>query len=397
MSAAGSSGSGGVRFLNADIGGVATTLHVAGSRIATVSRSAERGGLTLDMRGDRMLPGLINAHDHLQLNSLPRIPYSGRCRNARDWIADVNRSLQIDSDFAASAAASLEQRLLVGGMKNLLCGVTTAAHHDPLYPLLLSRHFPTRVLTDFGWAHSLQIDGDERVRQSRERTPRDWPWIVHAAEGVDDAAAAEFERLEALGCIGPNTRIVHGVALDRSQQQRLLRAGGGLIWCPSSNFALFGATARIDELVARGAVALGTDSRLTGARDLLEEVRLARDLTRIDEAGIEALVTADAARLLRLGDRGALLAGFRADLLVLPAGMPLSRATRADVRLVMIAGKACYADHHYAALLEPESHWAKVRVDGRPKVLSAAIAALLLGAGVIETGLELERTSWRAA
>ncbi len=387
---------GDVAFINADIGGMSVSLGVAGSRITARGESVP-GVRQVDLRHDRLLPGLINGHDHLQLNDLPRIPYAAHCRNAREWISQVKDHLRTDSDFAAGAAASRARRLLVGAMKNLLCGVTTVAHHDPLYPSLLDRGFPIRVLAEFGWAHSLYIDGDARVRTSYEQTPRHWPWIIHAAEGVDAEAAAEFERLEALGCVGVNTRIVHGVALTDAQLQRLVSAGAGLIWCPSSNRTLFGATARVAALVGSGRIALGTDSRLTGARDLLEEVRIARDWAGIGEAAVESMVTGDAAQLLHLRDRGHLNVGACADLVVLPAGMPLSQATRADVRLVMVAGQPCYADPHYAAMLQPQSHWAQVCVDGRPKLLSGALASLLQSTGANEPGLELTNMNWRVA
>jgi hypothetical protein len=40
-----------------------------------------------------------------------------------------------------------EERLLIGGVKNLLSGVTTVAHHDPLYSCLQEATFPVRVVT----------------------------------------------------------------------------------------------------------------------------------------------------------------------------------------------------------------------------------------------------------
>ena len=98
------------------------------------------------------------------------------------------------------------------------------------------------------------------MRAAYRSTPSDTPWIIHAAEGVDAEAAAEFDRLEALGCVGSNTLLVHGVALDEARRARLAAAGAGLIWCPSSNLRLFGATAAVADLVRCGRVALGSDS-----------------------------------------------------------------------------------------------------------------------------------------
>jgi cytosine/adenosine deaminase-related metal-dependent hydrolase len=109
------------------------------------------------------------------------------------------------------------------------------------------------------------------------------------------------------------------------------------------------------------------------------------------------MVTRDAAALLRLADRGALKIGARADLLVLPAGMSLSNASRADVRLLVLGGRALYADADYARLVAPATQWAAVRVDGKPKMLESGVVAALAAATVGEPGLEFSDLTWAAA
>jgi cytosine/adenosine deaminase-related metal-dependent hydrolase len=387
-----------VTFVNADVGGdTAASLRIAGSRIAAVGGGAGAGDLVVDLRGDRLLPGLINAHDHLHLNTLPPLEPTGHWRHAREWVSQVNLRRRTDPAFESRVAVALDERLLIGGVKNLLSGVTTVAHHDPLYPFLVGERFPTYVLTNYGWSHSLYIDGDEHVRNAYLRTPPDYPWIIHAAEGVDEEAAGEFDRLDALGCLGANTLIVHGIALDHAQRMRLEGAGAGLIWCPSSNSRLFGRTAQVSELVRRGRVALGTDSRFSGSRDLLCELRMASETNAFEPGTLESLVTREAAALLRLADRGALRTGARADLLVLPVGMALSEASRADVRLVVLGGRALYADPDYAHIVAPTAHWAAVHVDGKPKMLESGLVAALSAATVSEPGLDISELAWRAA
>ena len=385
-------------FINADIGdGTAASLRIAGSRIAAVGGRAGAGDLIVDLHGDRLLPGLINAHDHLHFNSLPPLDSTSYWRHAREWVSQVNLRRQTDPEFESHVAVALDERLLIGGLKNLLSGVTTVAHHDPLYPFLVSERFPTRVLTNYGWSHSLYIDGEERIRNAYLRTPRHWPWIIHVAEGVDEEAAKEFDRLDGLGCLGTNTLIVHGIALDRAQRMRLVDASAGLIWCPSSNSRLFGRTADVSDLVRRRRVALGTDSRFSGSRDLLCELRAARETGALEADTLESLVTRDAAALLGLADRGALRAGARADLLLLPEGMALSDASRADIRLVVLDGRALYADADYARFFAPATHWAPVRVDGKPKLLERGLVAALRAAALSEPGLEISDLTWKAA
>ncbi len=388
----------GLTFINAGSAGTdVRTLRVAGARIAAVGEQPHKGDRVIDLRGDRLLPGLINAHDHLQLNSLPVLGFDKQYRHVREWIADVDARRKTDPAFKAGVAVPRDERLLVGGVKNLLSGVTTVAHHDPLYPGLLDARYPTRVIADFGWSHSLYVDGEEKVRASYLGTPADQPWVIHAGEGVDAEAGSEFDRLEQLGCLHSNTLLVHGIALTSAQRLRLDSAAAGLIWCPSSNLRLFGQTADVSELAFRGRVALGTDSRLSGDRDLLEELRVAADEGGLDETTLESLVTSASARLLRLPDRGALRAGALADLLIVPAGLPLSRASRSDVRLVMLDGRARYGDKEYAQGATPAADWAEVRVDGRSKVLDSGLAAQLRAVQAREPGVELANATSRAA
>jgi cytosine/adenosine deaminase-related metal-dependent hydrolase len=241
------------------------------------------------------------------------------------------------------------------------------------------------------------MDGDDKVRESYKRTPPEWPWIIHAAEGVDAEAAEEFERLVALGCVGANTLLVHGIGLDEKQRTRLAEAAGALIWCPASNLYLFGTTVDPTELIRRGQIALGTDSRLSGSKDLLEEIRVAVELAGLKPHVVESLVTREAARLLKLADRGVIEPGTRADILILPNGMPLSKATRADIRLVMVDGVGRYADEEYAHAAASGASWTDVRVDGRPKLLERKLATRLSQARTTEAGLELLSLTWRAA
>ena len=387
-----------VAFINADMGADGPAiLRIQGDRIMECTHRPVSGDLVVDLDGARLLPGLINAHDHLQLNGFPEPEYGRRYGNAGEWIADFNTRVGVRSDFVACRAISRDQRLLQGGFKNLLSGVTTVAHHDPLYPGLLSEAYPTRVLESYGWSHSLGVDGEERVRRSYLDTSRDLPWVIHAAEGIDEVAATELDRLDALGCLGPNTVLVHGVALDERRLERLAAAGAALIWCPTSNLRLFGATADVAALVQLGRVALGTDSRLTGARDLLDELRTAAEAAALDDATLESLVTDGAARVLRLSDRGVLRPGARADLLVLSPGASLSRASRQDVRLVMSGGVMRYGDRDYAQRLMPESLRIDVRVDDSMKVMDGRIAAPLAGGMAAEVGVELLDKRGRAA
>ena len=378
-----------VTFVNALMNDRVGRLRVADSKIASIGLAPLREDHIVDLRGDRLLPGLINAHDHLQLNALPALGFDKHYRNVKEWIGDINHRRQSDPEFEIQAAVAREARLWIGGIKNLLSGVTTVAHHDPLYSTLTEPDYPVAVVRKYGWSHSLYLDAPSKVKEAFRATPSDWPWIIHAAEGIDEEAAAEFDCLERLGCIRPNTVLVHGVALDRAQQRRLQRAKAALIWCPASNMDLFGRTADIQYLLDCGRVALGSDSRLSGSRDLLAELSLAGRLGGLDEPDLATLVTGASARILRLSDRGALRVGLRADLIVLPAAARLSRVARAEVGLVTVNGEARYGDADYARAYSPTVRWTPVEVDGKQKVLAPSVTAGLCRLGVTEQGLLL--------
>lgn len=356
-----------LQLVNAvDGSGQALSLGVAGGRL-----TADAQGPRVDLAGARLLPGLINAHDHLHLNGrLPRLRYRASYRNASDWIADITPRLATDPVLLAHRAAPRAQRLLAGGLKNLLSGVTTVLHHDPRDPVLDAPDFPVDAPAPAGWAHSLALDGEAALQASRRAAAPGGLWIVHAAEGTDAAAAQEFDRLDALGCIAPGTWLVHGLGLSAAQQQRLVQAGAGLVWCPGSNLHLFGRTLNADRLMDRGRLVLGSDSRISGSPDLLAELALVRRLTGWPDERLERWVTEGAAQLLGLQDRGRLAPGLRADLVALPPGLPLASATRADLRLVMVAGRPLYADADLGEALG----LVPVRVDGRDKALAPHLA-----------------------
>ncbi len=77
-------------------------------------------------------------------------------------------------------------RLIWGGVKNLISGVTTVAHHNPWEGSIFGRAFPVRVVRRYGWAHSLEFSPD--IAERYRRTPIRWPFIVHAAEGTGERA-----------------------------------------------------------------------------------------------------------------------------------------------------------------------------------------------------------------
>ncbi len=387
----------GICFVNAGLAGGLGSLRVVGDRIADLDVRPARGDRVVDLGGDRVLPGLINAHDHLQYTNFPRTRYRDKHENVSQWIEDVSGRRGSDAALTAGEALDFQARLFAGGLKNLLSGVTTVAHHDAWQDFFDTSAFPIRALRACGWAHSPGICGDPELQATHRSTPRAWVWIAHAGEGVDAAARAEFERLDALGCVDDRTLLVHALGFDAAQIRRLLALGAGVVWCASSNLFLFGRTLDPRPLLAAGRLALGSDSRLSGERDLLAELRAAQHACGIDPDVLELLVTRDNARLLRLPDRGALRRGLLADLVVIPARANLADVERRELRLVMVGGRMAYGDAQYAVPLESLADCIPVQIDGHDKVLERRHVELLARSAWREPGLVLPQTLWRAA
>lgn len=379
-----------------------------GSRVRAIGEPPRPGDTVIDTDGAFVLPGLINAHDHLELNHFGRVKGRERYTNAIEWIEDMRPRLNDDATIREARRLPLTERLFAGALKNLLAGTTTVAHHNPYYREL-RRTMPIRVLRRYGWAHSFAMEGAPSgaggeaggsVEQRWRRTAADVPFIVHLAEGVDDAARAELPRLAALGCLAPNTIAVHGVAIDAAGFRQMAASGAGLVWCPASNAFLFGRTASIrvfmdGDRARSGAVALGTDSRLTGAADLLEELRVARATGCASADELLAMVTTTAARMLRLPHAGRLAVGSPADLIVVPPLAPTAadsmlESARRNIRLVMVGGRPMIGDPGFALAFRARGNAARRLVlDDAAKLVDSGLARRIAGCPIREPGVSL--------
>lgn len=279
-------------------------------------------------------PGLINAHDHLHRNHYGRLgapPYA----NAREWAQDIQ------SRFAATIAQGRRmprsRALLVGAWKNLLSGVTHVVHHDPWEPQFADG-FLIKVVNI--------ASADSITRDPLFAPPADAPFALHVAEGVDDTAAAEIPALHSRGLLNENLLAVHAVGADDDGIARLRASGCAVVWCPTSNQFLFGETASPALLAARVDVLLGSDSLLTGAGTLLDELRAAHG-TISNQRLLDAIGPL-AARRLGIASPS-LEPGAPADLVLLRR--PVLTATLEDVLLVTVDGQLRVLDPELVPLL----------------------------------------------
>ncbi|HWB86680.1 MAG TPA: amidohydrolase family protein [Bryobacteraceae bacterium] len=329
--------------------------------------AAGRGSQIIDLSGRFILPGLINAHDHLEFNLFPRLG-NGPYPNAGAWAQDIYHP---DAPpVREHLTVPKPSRLIWGGLKNLLSGVTCVCHHNPVDDHVFDESYPVRVLKRFGWAHSLEFCPDLAGRSGQ--TPAGWPFILHLGEATDEAGTQEIHHLAQAGALDSRTVLIHAVALDRAGFELARARGASIVWCPSSNIFVLGRTVAGFVLQSSVAVALGSDSALTGCGDLLDELRFARQTGSVPDESLYGMVTKHAARVLRLPPgSGVITEGGYADLMALPgrASTPaaaLLDAWRTGPELVMVGGQVRLISE--ALDFHPPGVFHRLHLEGRQPV-----------------------------
>jgi cytosine/adenosine deaminase-related metal-dependent hydrolase len=320
------------------------------------------------LEGCALLPGLVNAHCHLELTTLENALEPGK--SFPEWVGDlqgVTKEYKLP-DYRASARAGIA-RLLRGGCTTVLDvgnsgEALKALAEGPLRAFACVEVLgldPAHAESRFGNALSLapaaeatglfkpgvaphaaySCSPDLLRSVTGHQVSRKLPVTIHAAESREEAelfASAsgplqEFCRrvypaapehrgttpirwLESGGLIPRRALIIHGNHLDDADMEILARREATVVHCPSSH-AFFGHKPfPYEALRARGIpVCLGTDSLASGdSLSMLDQMRLfSRNFPEVAAEEILRMATTVAARALGLEDAGILEAGRQAD------------------------------------------------------------------------------------
>jgi cytosine/adenosine deaminase-related metal-dependent hydrolase len=165
-------------------GGVVT---VEGDRISAVGTRPSPGAKIIDLGDVALLPGLINAHTHLEFSDLDR-PLGTRGMRLVDWIRLViARRSHTTSDLRQSIAAGLEESLRHG--VTTVCDITTA--DLGVYPDLSHGPDVVAFLEVIGFSRARAVSAlraaEERIELSR-RAGGDQPQFGPLTSGLSPHA-----------------------------------------------------------------------------------------------------------------------------------------------------------------------------------------------------------------
>lgn len=308
-----------------------------------------------------LLPGLVNAHAHLDLSVmrgfLEDLPFG-------EWIRTLTRSRRavLDRDALLDAARlSILEGLRAGitsygdtsesgvalqamgelgvrgvsyqevfgpdpaecdiAMERLRTAVERNLEHEtPRARLGISPHAPYSV-SDALFAAAARY-AVEQQRSMAIHIAESADEMRYVREGQGDFADSQRERgfplgprgrspvamLESAGALAARPLLIHAVRVDAEDIETIARTGCAVAHCPAANAKLGHGIAPVREMLDAGiTVAIGSDSVASNNRmDVLEESRLATLMQRARLGSPDCLTAADALRMATLGGARAL-------------------------------------------------------------------------------------------
>jgi len=366
-------------------------------RISQVSETKPQAPDALEMITDGIIyPGLIDLHNHLSYDVFPRWHPKHLYSDRYEWRTDPDQAARVglpygylvDHDFFCDMNTYGELRALAGGTTSILATgnagcirglVRNLDHASGFYSLFepdtahIQNAIEARPSTDpaaLQTAKSFLAEGGSEM------------FIVHLAEGVDQASLDEFYFLQAQGLLTDKTALIHGIALGPAEFQAMGAAGAALIWSPHSNIELYGATADIPAALDAGLqVALAPDWSVTGSSNVLDELAYAAGWNaehfsgRLTDEQLVDMVTSIPAQVAGIDDEaGSIREGLFADLLVISGDRAdpyraLVQAEPGDVQLVLIGGQPIYGARGFMESFWGPAGLSQVIVEGDPKLI----------------------------
>jgi cytosine/adenosine deaminase-related metal-dependent hydrolase len=397
---------------------------VDGDRIAYVG-SADEGppGDETDLGDVVLLPGLVNAHCHLELTAMRgfledldfqrwilRLTFSRRAVLDTDALLDSARYgleegvLAGVTSYADTCASGVVLRAMrEAGVRGIMyqevfgpdpkqCDASIAELRDAVAGL---RYLETPLVRVGVSPHAPYTVSDDLFRATAElaREQR-LPLAVHVAESelerllvvdaagsfadglrrrgiaVDPRAESPIQLLSRLRVLDTTPLLIHCVRVDARDIATIANSGSSVAHCPASNAKLGHGVAPLDEMLAAGiTVGLGSDSMASNNRmDILAEARLALLAQRTRIGSFESPAAMDVLELATI--EGAKAIGI--DHLV----GTLEEGKQADLAAFAIDPVLPVQDPVSAAIFSLTGARARfVMVAGRPLVIDGALVS----------------------
>ena len=304
----------------------------AGLDVSTATR--------IDCANGVVSPGLINAHDHQYYDqNYPFADFGDRYDHRNDWRSDPG--ISAPGDFDQTKVAWTELRQVMAGTTSIagagrefgfLRNVDAPWYTWPLYDDSLWDYFGGEDLVQINtdtfpledpWEYQQYTDCDDYTYLGRQKNYYTDVYVPHVAEGINTAAATEFDCLaEVDDMVTGDFAMVHGVALTAHDGKLLAENRASLIWSPRSNIFLYGNTAVAPMLKNQGVLlSIGTDWTPSGSLALGRELVCADQMNRtyfnraFSDRELWLMATLNPAIALHVADRiGRLQAGYFGDI-----------------------------------------------------------------------------------
>ncbi|MBW3623301.1 MAG: amidohydrolase family protein [Armatimonadetes bacterium] len=380
-------------------------VRICGDRIEAVGplpRLLEEsdGDSHLDLGNAILLPGLVNAHCHLDYTYLRAV---GPDLDFPDWILELTRRKNTCApDDFLNAARDGARECLRGGITTVADCTDSAHAAQALHEIgIRGISFPEVFGVDDRDPMEASL---ERLRQKEERL-QPWlsdrvmpgisphapysvratlfehlnrrsqderlPLMIHLAESDDEVRAllgkqpwkspiregfvqwtAPGERpvayMERLGLLRPGVTFIHCVQVTHEEIGRLAGSGAGVVTCPRSNAYLRTGIARLREMLDAGVkLGIGTDGACSsGPLSIFEEMRAAWLIQRstgspMTTRELVEMATHGGAKALGMEDQiGSLEPGKLADLTALSLDHPTTQGCEDPYDALVLCGSS---------------------------------------------------------
>jgi 5-methylthioadenosine/S-adenosylhomocysteine deaminase len=347
-------------------------LVIEGDTITCVAVSCTDppGATRLTVTNGYILPGFVDAHNHVAYNVLPRWTPPKLYKNRGQWQgSDAYKVFKKPYDDLTNKGLTCEM-IKYGEVKALLSGITTIQGTSPGSQCIrtLIRNAENQANLPISANHIRTFILDIGSFQGGIDWATTKSFVVHLAEGVrgDPKSLTEFTTLKSKNLLAGGTAVIHGAAFGESEFQQMGTAGAKLIWSPRSNLVLYAQTTDIPLAMQKGVeISLGVDWNPSGSDHIFDELRTAAEVNEeefngaIPDADWIKMITVNPAKALALDTFvGKLAPGFKADITVLRSRdddptKSVMKTHLQDVQMVWVGGDLLYANKAILDKIKP--------------------------------------------